>query len=387
MNLLLYIVFWGSVFLVFYTYIGFPFILSALARRRKFLFPETTDQPAVTIVIAAYNEEKVIREKIESVMKSEYPAEKIHLLIGSDNSNDQTNTIIRELGNRYPALRLIEFNSRTGKPGVVNVLMKKVTTPLTILTDANVYFTPETIKNLVRHFHHPQTGLVGGNILNIGLRKDGISIQEKSYIQRENLIKYQEGILWGTMMGPFGGCYMIRTELYEDVPRGSLVDDFYISMKILQKKFSCLNDLDAICYEDVPNQVKDEFKRKARISTGNFQNLSRFRSFLLHPFTKVGYCFISHKFLRWITPLFLLLSFLSSALLSLDSKFYLVMMLGELLLLFTPFFDRLFHRIGIHISIIRFISYFVMMNVALAKGFFLFIRGANSGVWEPTKRV
>ena len=97
MNLLLYIVFWGSVFLVFYTYIGFPFILSALARRRKFLFPETTDQPAVTIVIAAYNEEKVIREKIESVMKSEYPAEKIHLLIGSDNSNDQTNTIIREL--------------------------------------------------------------------------------------------------------------------------------------------------------------------------------------------------------------------------------------------------------------------------------------------------
>ena len=84
-------------------------------------------------------------------------------------------------------------------------------------------------------------------------------MQEKSYIQRENLIKYNEGLLWGTMMGPFGGCYMIRKDLYEAVPADSMVDDFYISMKILEKGFKCRNELKAICYEDVPNEMKIEF--------------------------------------------------------------------------------------------------------------------------------
>lgn len=386
MTLFLLLIFLACVFLVFYTYVGFPWLLSVLAGNKKFQFAPSTSKPEVSILIAAYNEEKVIREKIESIFKSNYPANKIRVVVGSDNSTDATNAIVQAIAEQNKNVKLIAFTQRTGKPVIINSLMKDVDSDLVILTDANVYFTEETIACLVRHFADAKMGLVGGNILNIGMREDGISIQEKSYIQRENLIKYREGLLWGTMMGPFGGCYMIRKEVYHEVPAGSLVDDFYISMKVLQQGFKCVNDLDAICYEDVPNEVKEEFRRKARISAGNFQNLARFRSFVLHPFTSVGFCFISHKFLRWITPVFLFFSFISAVLLIPYHPIFIVLAAGELFLFLMPLWDQMLHQLGIHLKVVRFISYFVSMNIALVKGYIHYRSGVASGVWEPTKR-
>jgi cellulose synthase/poly-beta-1,6-N-acetylglucosamine synthase-like glycosyltransferase len=189
------------------------------------------------------------------------------------------------------------------------------------------------------------------------------------------------------MMGPFGGCYMIRKDLYDEVPADSLVDDFYISMKILQHKYKCINDLEAICYEDVSNDINEEFRRKARISAGNFQNLSYFRSFLLNPFHAAGFCFISHKLIRWITPLFLFSSLIALFLLSFNAPIFMWLFLGELLLLLSPILNNLLIKIGIHNKMIRFIAYFSLMNLALVKGYFRFKKGIKSGVWNPTKRM
>ena len=158
-------------------------------------------------------------------------------------------------------------------------------------------------------------------------------------------------------------------------------------MKIIERKFSCINDLDAICYEDVSNDIHQEYKRKSRISAGNFQNLKTFSHFLFKPFSAAGFCFISHKFLRWMTPFFILVTLISLAILSVHQQVYLFLLIGEVLLLFTPVFDRLAARAGLHLNFLRFISYFSFMNLALLKGFFRYIGGINSGVWTPTKRV
>ena len=376
-----------SVFAVFYSYVLFPLLLRMLASGKSFHFDDQQGQiSGVSILISAFNEEKVIREKIRSIVDSDYPFEKIEILIGSDFSNDNTVAIIKELMASDARIRLFDFKERRGKPAVINDLIQNAKFPLVILTDANVYFEKNTIRNLARHFSQSNVGLVGANILNIGMRRDGISIQEKSYIQRENLIKYQEGLLWGTMMGPFGGCYMIRKELYEPVPVDSLVDDFYISMKILEKGFKCRNELTSICYEDVPNEIKEEFRRKARISAGNFQNLSRLKKVLLNPFSAVGFCFISHKLIRWITPLFLLTSLLSLLFLIPYGNIFLLLFAGEVFLLISPLLDVFFKKIGLHFKLMRFIAYFSFMNLALIKGYLNFRKGIKSGVWVPTKR-
>ncbi len=387
MNLFLYLLFTLSVFAVFYSYVLFPLILKILAKDKKSeRFPEISDS-GITIIISAYNEEKVIKEKIFSILNSDYPKDKIEILIGSDFSSDKTGDIVREFANQDSRIKLFEFKERRGKPAIVNELIKLAENKLVILTDANVYFERRTIQKLARNFINPRVGLVGANILNVGMRTDGISNQEKLYIERENLIKYREGLIFGTMMGPFGGCYMIRKELYTEVPNDSLVDDFFIAMKVLEKKYSSLNEMEAICYEDIPNEMKDEFNRKVRISSGNFQNLSRMKMFLLNPFHAAGFCFISHKYLRWITPLFILISLVCSYLLIGHTDIFKIIFLGELCLLLFPLLDYLLKKIKINIKLIRFISYFTMMNLALIIGFINYQKGIKTGVWTPTKRL
>lgn len=376
-------------FLICYAYVVFPLILSRLSAKRKKI-PLMTEGnmgfEAVSILISAYNEESVIEEKLKSIVNLNYPKDKIEVLVGSDASDDATHEIVKMFEQKHSFIKLVVYNERRGKPSVINDLFALARHELVVLTDANVMFEREMLTRLIKQFRNPKVGLVGANILNIGLKKDGISIQEKSYIERENLIKYREGKLWGTMMGPFGGCFAMRKKLFSPIPAGFLVDDFYLSMKVLEKKYHCINDLDAICYEDVSNDILQEYKRKARISAGNFQNLSAFRYLLFRPFTPEGFCFISHKFLRWITPFLILITVLSLLVLSFYDKIFLFLLIAELLLLFAPIFDSVLGKMGIHLRLLRFVAYFSYMNLALLKGFFRFVNGIKSGVWTPTKR-
>ena len=381
--------FFITVFLILYSYVIFPGILGFLVvfkKRGKNKISINKEFPGISIIISVYNEEKVLHQKIESIINSNYPKENIEVIIGSDFSNDGSADIVRKFMTHHAFIKLFEFTERRGKPSVINELVAYATHPILIFTDANVFFEKEMLNKLTKNFIDDSVGLVGANILNIGLKKDGISVQEKSYIERENLIKYREGLLWGCMMGPFGGCYAIRKNLFEKVPAGFLVDDFYISMKIIEKGYKCINDLEAICYEDVSNDIRQEYKRKSRISAGNFQNLKAFGKYLLKPFTPAGFCFISHKFLRWITPFLIILSLLSLIVLSFYNKIYFYLLIGEVVLLCSPLIDKFAVKLNLHFRLLRFISYFVYMNFALLKGFFRFTGGISSGVWTPTRR-
>ena len=340
--------------------------------------------PVVSILISAFNEEDVIEEKVSSIYKNGYPSEKFEVLIGSDCSSDRTDEIIEKLIIKYDSLKFFPFKERRGKQNVINDLVQNSSGSIFILTDANVMFAVDTIYNLVRNFKNNKIGLVDTNMLNVGLRKEGISIQESQYISREVLIKNMEGRLWGAMMGPFGGCYAIRKEDYEMVPSNYLVDDFYINMKIFEKGKKAINDLEAKVYEDVSNNISDELRRKIRIATGNFQNLKTFFGLL---FVKnVGFCFFSHKVLRWFGPFIILLALISNLVLAFNNVFYMYILVAQILVLLLPLFDVILKGLGIHIKYLRLITHFYAMNLALLLGFFKFLKPIKSGVWERTKR-
>jgi cellulose synthase/poly-beta-1,6-N-acetylglucosamine synthase-like glycosyltransferase len=256
-----------------------------------------------------------------------------------------------------------------------------------IFTDANVMFTRETIFELVKHFRNKQIGLVGANISNTRIDKSGISVQEWSFISREIKLKYYEGIIWGTMIGAFGGCYAIRNAYYCHVPVKYTVDDFYITMKVLERKKSCILEKKAVCVENVQNLLSEEFRRKIRISSGNFQNLRTFSGLLWPPTTGLSFSFLSHKVLRWLGPFFLMILIASNIILALESQLYLILLLIHGFLFVCPIIDLLLRKIGAHIVILRFITYFYSMNLALLAGFFKFLTGRETNVWKPTKRT
>jgi len=398
MHTTLEIFFWILILLIFHTYLFFPlFLVSYYRKNNKIYSSKSTDDP-ISIVMAAYNEERVIKNKLESIFETDYSQQNIELLIGSDNSIDATNLIINTFIEEHPDLNIkfTKFGSRTGKINIVNQLVPQTTGKYLIITDANVMFDKQTLTELIKPFENQEIGLVDTHMMNTGIRKEGISYQESTYISMEVKIKNAESQLWGTMMGPFGGCFAIRKELFQPIPSTYLVDDFYINMKIFEQDYKAINNMNARVYEDVSNDLAVEFRRKIRISTGNFQNLSHF-CFLLNPFHKkmrklktlhsfwLSFCFVSHKALRWNVPFFIVISYLIISLL-VSEKFYFVLHLLYSATFLIPLVDLLLRKIGVHITLVRFLTHFYSMNLALMLGFFKYIKGVKSNVWQPTQR-
>ena len=390
------LLFWFCVLAMFHSYILYPLLLKLFSFGKKenetVFTSEDVQLPHVFVVLSVFNEEKVIREKLESIFNTSYPLNKLKVFIGSDNSTDKTNSIVSEFAIKYPAVTFFPFSERSGKPNVLGKLVTKMEeviidkgNTILVFTDANVMFTADTIYEMVKHFKNKTISQVGANILNKGMKQDGISFQEKSYITIENNIKYLEGLNWGSMMGAFGGCFALRADGWVSIPSNYIVDDFYLSMNILSNGKKAILDKKAICYEDVSNEVTNEFNRKARIQAGNFQNLATYWK-LLFRFDAVAFCFFSHKVLRWMGPFFIALAYITNLCLLADSQFYRFTFVVQNLLLLSPVIDWLLKRIGIHLILLRFASYFIMMNIALAKGFAMYTKGIKTNVWEPTKR-
>ncbi|MFC2111917.1 glycosyltransferase [Bacteroidota bacterium] len=384
------ILFWLSVLAILHSYVFYPLIIKLLAKRVKdndIVFNKDDNLPYVSIIFSAYNEEKVISEKLRSVFNSNYPVEKFELLVGSDGSTDKTNEIVQVNANENQSLRFFPYTQRRGKPAVINQLRDEAMGEILILTDAQVMFTEDTIFELGKHFRNKHIGLVGANIQNVRLDKSGISYQEWSFMSREIKLKYFEGKVWGTMIGAYGACYAIRNELFKHVPEGYSVDDFYITMKVLETKRRSILEMNAVCLENVPNRLAEEFRRKIRISSGNFQNLRTFFRLLWPPSTGLAFSFFSHKVLRWLGPFFLLLAIISNVILSTVSQLYWDILIFQAVMLVSPIIDFLLRKIGIHIVFLRFITHFYSMNLALLAGFLKFVKGAETNVWHPTKRT
>ncbi|MDO8998945.1 MAG: glycosyltransferase [Bacteroidota bacterium] len=386
MHSFLIILFFVSVVLILQTYLFYPLwmiLFTVKDKKEDVLYSIDDNLPTVGLLIAAYNEEKIIKEKLLSVFKTNYPLSKIKVYVGSDASTDKTDDIISKLCLQYPNLNLIKFGGRSGKANIINALAENVNEDIFILTDANVIFKEDTIFNLVRHFKDEKFAQVCANIIKVSGSDLGIAKQEKSYIVFENKIKFAEYQRWNIVMGAEGGCYAIRKEFYRPVPTNFFMDDFFMTMNVIEQGKSIVFDKNAICYEDVPTQADEEFKRKVRISIGNFQNLFRYKKLLFPFWNKIAFAFWSHKVLRWLTPFFLLICLCCSIILLFSSQLFLVLFCVQFFLMLMPIINLV---LPFKLSIFKFISHFYLMNLALLKGFLIFVKGVETSIWQPTKR-
>lgn len=384
------VVFWTSAAVLLHSYLLFPFILKILAKfktKNNLCYSDINELPGISVILSVYNEEQVIESKIENLFQSDFSPHQLEVIAGSDASTDNTNAILASLVKKYPNLHFYSFSQRQGKPSVINQLVKYANHQILIFTDANIFFEPLTLFHLVKHFKNPDIGLVGGNIVVPHTEKKGISFQEKTFMTNEIKIKYDEGKIWGAMIGAHGACYAMRKEYFSPIPEGFAVDDFYITLKVLERKSRCILELAARYMEKMSDNSKDEFARKVRISAGNFQNLKIFKHLLWPPYRGLAFCFLSHKVLRWFGPLFLVLAFISNIFLLDGNNFYLCMFYFQCIFAIgIPLADHLLKKINIDIVILRFISHFYNMNLALLWGFFKFLKGVKTNVWQPTRR-
>ena len=383
-NLLIIILICSS-FLIFHTYVFYPLFMILIYRNsnhNQLLFYSDHELPSIAILIAAHNEEKVIEKKILSVFNTNYPSSKLKVFIGSDASTDRTDEIISNLTNTYSNIEFIKFKVRVGKISIINHLQSLCDEPVLILSDANVIFKQNTIFELVKYFKDSNVGLVSANIIKESSNNDGISYQEKKYLNFENKIKASESYAFNFIMGAEGGCYAIRNNLFSKVPSNFIVDDFFITMQVLERKnYALLNNL-AICIEDVTTDISSEYRRKVRISSGNFQNLFFFKH-LLFDFSSICFAFWSHKVLRWLTPFFIFICLFSSVFLIPYHKFFIWISCIQLVLLLFPLFNYFFKFNNVFL---KFIAHFYLMNFALFEGFIKFIKGIKSSIWEPINR-
>lgn len=378
--------FWLLVFLIGYTYLLYPAILKILANPNPLPASDLVFEPSVSIIVPAHNEEIYIQRKIESIFDTHYPLAKIELLICSDGSNDQTENIILRLAKLYPQLHYISHPDQKGKSFTVNKLVEAATHEIILLTDANIIFDPNTIGENVKNYADQKVGLVASLVINQTSKAGDLMPQEKRYVSWENTIKYREGLIWGCTIAPFGACLSFKKDLFVSIPEHFLVDDFFIATQVLKQKKRCVLEKKSICYEDLTGSLKAEFKRRKRISTGNFQNLAFFFPLFSNVFSPVGFCFWSHKGLRWLSPFFLLLILGLNFLLLQEGWRYLFLFILQLFYYCTTLTLYLRPASKPANNLVKFAHYFMMMNIALLMGFFHFIKGVKVGYWEVTER-
>lgn len=370
--------FWLSTGLVCHSYVVFPAHMRRLSRKAK-AAPELNVYPALDIVLAAWNEEAVIEQKIRSSFDSNYPG-KIRVFVGTDACTDATDAIVQRLQLEFPGLEHRKFEQRTGKPAIINQLITEATADILVLTDADAFFYPDTLTALVAPFANSKVGGVQADVELIAESSNEVAHQEARYTYREMEIKAGEGQL-GCIIGAFGAAYAIRRKLYRPVPHGFNVDDFFIFMEVLRQGYQTVYSSAARYRLLLSGDAEVQFRRKRRIGKGNFQNLYYFGRLLFRP-GALAYAFWSHKALRWLTP-FLLLTAFGGALLAADQTLYALIAATMLTLAAAALLDHfLLAPQGWKFKGLRFIRHFLSMNLALLLGFFDLIRGNSQSHWN-----
>lgn len=391
------ILFWISVFVVFYTYIGYGILLYLLVKIKEYFRkplrhprPTDADLPELTLFITAYNEEAVVDEKMRNCLELDYPADKLRILWVTDGSNDHTNEYL----SRWPQATVLHQPERQGKTAALNRGMRFVKTPLVVFTDANTHLNREALREIVYAFTNPKVGCVAGEKrIAVQTKDNAASGGEGIYWRYESTLKALDARLYSTV-GAAGELFAIRCELFEEMKTDTLLDDFILSLRIVMHGYTIAYCADAYAVENGSADMGEEEKRKVRIAAGGLQSIWRLRS-LLNPFRYGTFCFqyISHRVLRWsLTPilLFLLLPFNTILLFTTDTPLlYAIIWLLQAIFYLMGSWGYYLSTKHIKNKILFIPYYFLFMNINVIRGFnYLRKRKGNpSGAWEKAKRA
>ncbi|TWI96341.1 cellulose synthase/poly-beta-1,6-N-acetylglucosamine synthase-like glycosyltransferase [Mucilaginibacter frigoritolerans] len=383
-------IFWLSLFIVFYTFIGYGIFLYLLIKikrafKSKPALPTSDIEflPVCTLIVAAYNEESFIEDKIQNSLQLNYPAEKFRLIFITDGSTDKTPDIIRE----FPQITLLHQSQRGGKIAAVHRAMKFVNTEIVVFTDANTFLNKDAIINICRHYADSTVGAVAGEKrVQIDENADASSAGEGFYWKYESALKKWDSELY-SVVGAAGELFSVRRSLYQDVPADTVLDDFMISMLIAAKGYRIIYEPEAYAMETASENVSEELKRKIRIAAGGIQSILRLKS-LFNPFKYpvLSFQYISHRVLRWtVTPFLLILVFFLNALL-VDEKFYLLFFFAQILFYVLALLGLILEKRQIRIKALFIPYYFCIMNYAVLMGIIRYFNTTQSAIWEKAQR-
>lgn len=392
----LVVIFWILVFLVFYTYVGYGLIIWLWIKVRSFFLhseravnEDVSDLPKLALIIAAYNEEQILTGKINNSLGLDYPADKISILVVTDGSTDNSFQIIKY----FPTVIHLHQSERKGKVAAINRAVDATgDADILVFSDANTMLNNEALLRLVAHYKDPMTGGVSGEKKVIDL--EGSTVRGESFYWRyESGLKKLDALFY-TIVGAAGELFSIRKSLYEKVPEDVILDDFYISLKVCEKGYQVKYEPTAFALEKPSLTMHDEAERKTRISAGAFQSMAIF-AHLMNPlrYGKLSFQYLSRRIFRWvICPLAL------PIILSLNIFFFNTEVYPHLLYVIVLSLQLIFYllaALGWVLSgkkagknkVIHIPYYFLFMNLSVWYGFFRFIKGGQSSIWEKVKRA
>ena len=392
--LTLKILFWASLLIVFYTYLGYGILLYIIIRLKRLFwgFPQKTvlppdeQLPDITLMICAYNEEEVVAEKMANTLALDYPKDKFHIMWVTDGSNDHTNELLAA----YPEAEVVFSPERKGKSAALKHGLQELKTRYVAFTDANTMLNSGAIKEIARLFMDPTVGCVSGE-KRVAAKKgtDMAAEGEGLYWKYESTLKRWDSELYSAM-GAAGELYAMDVTMVKDVPDEALLDDFMMSMYVVEAGKRIAYTSEAYAMEYGSANIFEESKRKRRIAAGGLQSIWWLRS-LLNPFKQplVTFQYVSHRVLRWsITPIAMIILFLANIAIALmgGGKFFTVILILQILFYLMAIAGWLMSRYGRKNKLLYTMYYFVFMNINVFRGMAYLRTHGKSGAWEKAKR-
>jgi cellulose synthase/poly-beta-1,6-N-acetylglucosamine synthase-like glycosyltransferase len=386
---MLEIIFWTCIAIVFYSYIGYGIIIYIVVKIKNSIKKKTefdnSYEPEVTLVVPCFNEADYIEEKIKNSLELDYPKDKLKLIFISDGSSDDTPDRIK----KYDSVIALHENKRSGKAAAMNRAMTYVTTPIVAFCDANTTLNKEAIRELVKHYKDEKVGAVTGEKRIISTNKEGASTAgEGIYWKYESLLKKLDSDFY-SVVGAAGELMSYRTSLYKELPGDSLLDDLMQSMQIAIDGYRVIYEKNAWAAETASANVKEELKRKIRISAGAWQSMLRLGK-AFNPFHNFNlfFAFISHRVLRWtLAPLSLLILLITNVLLASQSSLYTTILILQIGFYALALLGWYFENKRIKVKVLFVPYYFFIMNLCMYLGLFRFLKGKQSVSWERAKRA
>lgn len=384
------ILFWSSLFVIFYTFLGYGILLYLLVRiRRLFLGrrKESTKElplPTLTLVVAAYNEADILEEKISNTLALNYPADKLQLLFITDGSTDDSPAIIAN----YSQIKGMFSPERRGKIHAIHRAMTEVHSEIVVFTDANTFLNADALELIARCYEDPKVGAVSGE-KRVQIDGGDAAANEGVYWKYESALKKWDSELY-SVVGAAGELFSVRRSLYEPVTNDTILDDFMISMLIARQGYRIVYEPKAYAMELSSANVSEELKRKVRIAAGGIQSILRLKK-LFNPFLNpvLSFQYISHRVLRWtVTPFLMIICLLVNAWIWSETEevLYGVLLVGQSLFYASALVGWYLDSKNVKSRIFFIPYYFCMMNYAVFAGIGRYLRGSQSAVWAKSQR-
>jgi poly-beta-1,6-N-acetyl-D-glucosamine synthase len=360
-------VFWLSVGVVVFTYLGYPALLAVWSWLRSRPVSKSSILPSVSVVVPVHNGAEYLERKLANLLgQVDYPADKYEVILVSDGSTDGTLEQAQRITD--PRFRLFALPNRSGKPTALNLGVKEARGEIVIFNDMRQTMAPDAVRELVANFSDPSVGQVTGEMI-LADRDNQFRPQYGIYYRYEHWIRLKESSI-RSMIGSSGAFSAIRRNLYKPLPSEAILDDVYTPMQIALQGYRTVFDASALAYD--PHDDRPEFRRKQRTLTGNYQILFLLPA-ILTPRNPLLMFYVFHKVFRLVVPFFMVAAL--GANLFLHSGFYLATLAAQVLFYLVAFESRRLRDLPAIGPIAASGSTFVLANCAAVMGLFFFLRG------------